>query len=79
MGYDFVCSSCCTVGSKVLVNNAVVKRVNTSLLLHLQFIARNIRVHLNTLVKLSVYNYAGITPSYAGITSSYGAKVTLAS
>ena len=73
MKYDFVCSSCI-----ILLNIAVVKRVNASLLLHLQFVAYNIRVHLNTLVKLFIYYNAGITPAYAGITLCYGAKITLA-
>ena len=62
-----------------MVTNTVVKRESSSLLLRLQLVAYSIRVHLNRLLKLSVYYYAGITPADAGITLTYGAKVTLAS
>ena len=71
----------CPVGSRILAINAVVERVNTSLLhvLRLQLIPYSIRAHLNKLVKLSVYYYVGITPAHAGITPADGVKVMLAS
>ena len=79
MEYDFVSFVLPVVGSRMLVTNAVVKRVNTSLLLRLQLVAYNIRVHLNRLVKLPYTNMPELPQLMSELPqAAYGAKVTLA-